>query len=61
MDLDDLKKVIIQAITKCPTHASEIEERFYLAKDEIENGESMEHEIELAMDSLDEILNNVKE
>ena len=61
MDLDDLKTAITQAIVECPTHASEIEELFYLAKDEIESGESMEHEIELAMDSLNAILNNVKE
>ena len=56
MDLNYLKEKLDAAMEQHPSRAAEIRELLYMAQDEIDDGESMENEVELALGSLQEII-----
>lgn len=56
MDLGDLFIECAKEIKEHPEKKNEIIDLFQLAESEVEEGGSVEHECELAMDSLKEII-----
>ena len=58
MDIIQLKTEAIRIINNNPGYKDEITELYYLAKSEIEDGGSEEHECELAYNDMLEYENN---
>lgn len=58
MTIKQLQEFCVGAMKKRPELKTEIENYFYLALDEIEDGGSEEHECELAVSDINELLNN---
>ena len=56
MNLEFLRKKLIEAHKARPELKKHLEDIWGLANSEIEAGESYEHEIELALGSIDELL-----
>ena len=56
MTLKDLKTFAEAQSNKYPNHDDTIRDLFFLAKDEVESGESEVHECELAISSMDEAI-----
>jgi hypothetical protein len=56
MNFEYLKQFCIDKIAEYPNLKSEILDFFYLAKDEIEDGGSEAHEVELAISSINELI-----
>ena len=55
MSLSELLETCKEAVKKYPHREKEIQELYYMADEEIEEGGSEEYEVELALGSLKEI------
>jgi len=53
--MEELAKWCVEFISKNPRKAKEVNDLFVLCQDEIEAGESMENEIELCKNSINEL------
>lgn len=58
MNLDYLKRFCREKIAEHPDLVEQIFELYYLAQDEIEDGGSESHEVELAISSINELIEN---
>jgi hypothetical protein len=54
--MDELAKYCLEVISKHPKLASEVNDYFVLCNDEIEEGGSRQHEIELCIGSIKELI-----
>ena len=55
MDLNELKIACFKKIKENPTLRSQVLDIYEMARDEIQDGGSVENEVELAFDSLEEL------
>jgi hypothetical protein len=60
MDKQYLKQFCLAKIAEHPNLKSEITEYYFLAMDEMYDGGSVAHEIELAINSINELINENK-
>ena len=58
MTLRDLHQYCQEVVEKYPSLGSEIMEFYALAQMEVEDGESEDHECELAVSDIDNLINN---
>ena len=58
MTLRDLHQYCQEVVEKYPSLGSEIMEFYALAQMEVEDGESEDHECELAVSDIEELINN---
>jgi hypothetical protein len=57
MTVDDFKGYCIDKIKQHPQHKDALQEYYNLAMTEIENGESEDHEFELAINDIEDLVN----
>jgi len=57
--MDKLKKYAVEMIAKHPKHKNDIIELYSLAQDEIADGGSEEHEVQLAMSDIAELVGEI--
>lgn len=57
MTLRDLHQYCVEMSEKHPQHAENIRNLYFLACDEVEDGSSVEHECELAISDIKDLIN----
>ena len=58
-NMKELAEYCLDVISKYPSLASEVNDFFVLCQDEIANGESETHEIELCMGSIQDLIDEL--